>query len=57
MYQSIFVLFKRIRNCFYDVHKWLDDVAVQQVALMIWEMSKKTNIAIQMLFYITFDIF
>ncbi len=32
------------------MHKWLDDVAVQQVALMIWEMSKKTNIAIQMLF-------
>ncbi len=42
MYQSNRNLFKRMRNCFYDVHKWLDDVEVEQVILkitfLIWEM-------------------
>ncbi len=33
MYQSNHNLFKRMRNCFYDVHKWLDDVEVEQVVL------------------------
>ncbi len=31
MYQSNRNLFKRMRNCFYDMHKWLDDVEVEQV--------------------------
>ncbi len=32
MYQSNRNLFKRMRICFYDVHKWLDDdVEVEQV--------------------------
>ncbi len=33
MYQSNHNLLKRMRNCFYDVHKWLDDVEVEQVVL------------------------
>ncbi len=33
MYQSNRNLFKRMRNCFYDMHKWLDDVEVEQVDL------------------------
>ncbi len=33
MYQSNRNLFKRRRNCFYDMHKWLDDVEVEQVDL------------------------
>ncbi len=35
MYQSNRNFFKRMRNCFYDVHKWLDDVEVEQVVLKI----------------------
>ncbi len=31
MYQSNRNLFKRMRNCFYDMHKWLDGVEVEQV--------------------------
>ncbi len=38
MYQS-----NRNWNCFYDVHKWLDDVEVEQIVLkisfLIWEMQ------------------
>ncbi len=51
MYQSDCNLFKRMRNCFYHVHKWLDDVEVEQVVLrisfLIWEMQqsdRKTEI-------------
>ncbi len=37
-------LLKRMRNCFRDVHKWLDDVEVEQVVLkmsfLIWEMHQ-----------------
>ncbi len=44
MYQSNRNLFKRMRNCFYDVHKWLDDVEVEQVVLkmsfLFWEMHQ-----------------
>ncbi len=47
MYQSNSNLFKRKRNCFYYVHKWLDDVEVEQVVLrisfLIWEMYKATE--------------
>ncbi len=35
MYQSNCNLLKRLRNCFYVVHKWLDDVEVEQVVLNI----------------------
>ncbi len=42
MCQSICNLFKRMRNLFYDVHKWPDDVEAEQVVLrisiLIWEM-------------------
>jgi len=42
IYQSNHNLFKRIRKCFYDAHKRLDDVEVEQVVLkisfLIWEM-------------------
>ncbi len=44
MYQSNHNLFKIKKNCFYDVHKWLDDVEVEQVVLkisfLIWEMHQ-----------------
>ncbi len=44
MYQSNRNFLKRMRNCFYDVHKWLDDVEVEQVILkivfLIWEMHQ-----------------
>ncbi len=43
-YQSNCNLFKRMRNFFYDVHKWLDDVEVEQVVMkisfLIWEMHQ-----------------
>ncbi len=45
MNQSNHNLFKRKRNRFYDMHKWLDDVEDAQVILktsfLIWEMHQK----------------
>ncbi len=44
MYHSNLNLLKKMRNCFYDVQKWLDDVEVEQVVLkisfLIWEMHQ-----------------
>ncbi len=37
-----------MRNSFYDVHKWLDDVEVEQVVLrilcLIWEMHQSDHV-------------
>ncbi len=47
MYQSIFNLFKEMRNCFFDVHKWHNDVKIEQVVLRIsilnWEMYQSDS--------------
>ncbi len=44
-YQSNSNLFKIMRNCFYDVHKWLDDVEVEQevlrISFLIQEMHQR----------------
>lgn len=45
MYRSICNLFKRMRNCFYDVHKWLDDVAFGQVVRNAPKRLRKTTIS------------
>ncbi len=33
-------LFKRMIDCYYDVHKWLDDVEDEQMSFLIWEMHQ-----------------
>ncbi len=47
MYQSNHNLLKRMRNFDYDMHKWLDDVEVEQVVLkmsfLIWEMHQSNR--------------